>query len=242
MSTIQLQGGLGNQLFQLAFLEYISENCMFLTTLKSPSTIHSTEQYFDTIFKAWKDIYRPDIEILHYSNEHTNMIYDKKPNTCYVGYFQRYEYVELIRDRFISKLCFDISILSKYPDITKKTFIHIRGTDYIDNCTHDIGLQSNKYYEKCIELTPFKDFVVFTNDINYAKKIFPNTPIILESEVDSLFLMSQCAACICANSSFSWWGAYLNSKRPIFMPSKWYKNNAYQGNYYFDGVTVIEID
>jgi hypothetical protein len=139
-------------------------------------------------------------------------------------------------------LCFDISILSKYPDITKKTFIHIRGTDYIDNCTHDIGLYSNKYYEKCIELTPFKDFVVFTNDIDYAKKIFPNTPIILESEVDSLFLMSQCAACICANSSFSWWGAYLNPNRPIFMPSKWYKNTAYQGNYYFDGVTVIEID
>lgn len=241
MSTVQLQGGLGNQLFQLAFLEYISENCMFLTTLKSPSTIHSTEQYFETIFKCWKDIYIPDIDILHYFNEPLNMIYDKKPNTCYVGYFQRYEYVESVRESFISKLCFDKSILSKYPDITQKTFIHIRGTDYIKNCIHDIGLHSNTYYKKCIEKTPFKDLVVFTNDINYANKFFPNVPMIQESEVDSLFLMSQCAACICANSSFSWWGAYLNPNRPIFMPSKWYTDNTYQGNYYFNGVTVIKI-
>lgn len=242
MLTVHLQGGLGNQLFQLGFLEYVQQKTgrqIYLSDLKSPKTVHSSEQYFETIFQEWKSIYKHTAA--SYIHEHPKMIFQDwavyPGNTCYVGYFQRYEYLEPIKESFIKKLKFPS--LEKYPLINKKTFIHVRGGDFKGNQIHDINLE--KYYRKCMLETPLKDFVIFTNDIPYAKKIFPDIPIIEESEIDSLYLMSQCGAAICANSSFSWWGAYLNSQRPIYMPSKWY-NNDIQGNYYFQGVQVIDIN
>ena len=244
MLTVHLQGGLGNQLFQLGFLDFLkykTNKQIYLSNLKSPETVHSSEQYFESIFQEWKGIYKDTAA--SYIHEHPKMIQQEwaiyPENTCYVGYFQRYEYIDLIKQSFINKLIFNKNILDKYPDLDKKTFIHVRGGDYKGNVLHGIDL--SLYYKKCMELTLLKDFIIFTNDISYAKEKFPNIPIIEESEVDSLFLMSQCGAAICANSSFSWWGAYLNAERPIFMPSRWYINDI-QGNYYFKDVHIIDIN
>jgi hypothetical protein len=143
-----------------------------------------------------------------------------------------------IRESFISKLEFDESILQKYPQIQNKIGIHIRGGDYKGNPYHELGLK--KYYQRSMSMCPDSEFVVFTNDVEYAKNIL-KCEIIQESELDTLLLMSRCKGLICANSSFSWWGAYLNTQRPIFMPSKWY-GGADQGNYYFKGVTVVDIN
>jgi hypothetical protein len=244
MLTVHLQGGLGNQLFQLAFLDYVqykSGRPIYLSDLKSPKTIHSSEQYFETIFKEWRVLYK--YLSASYIHEHPKMIQQEwgmyPGNTCYVGYFQRYEYLEPIKESFIKKLRFNTSILEKYPDLNKKTFIHVRGGDYRGNLFHEINLTS--YYSKCMSKTPLKEFVIFTNDISYAREKFPDIPVIQESEVDSLYLMSQCGACICANSSFSWWGAYLNSERPIFMPSRWFNDSTMEANYYFQDTCKINV-
>jgi hypothetical protein len=55
--------------------------------------------------------------------------------------------------------------------------------------------------------------------------------------------MKECkAGAICANSSYSWWGAYLNTERCITMPSKWFNNNVfYTKGYYFPGVHIISV-
>jgi hypothetical protein len=245
MLTVHLQGGLGNQLFQLGFLDYVqhkSGKSIYLSDLKSPITTHSSEQYLETIFKEWKKLYKHIAP--SYIHEHPNMIKQEwgmyPGNTCYVGYFQRYEYLDPIKDSFVKKLHFNKKISEKYPGLERKTFIHVRGGDYKNNAFHELDLTS--YYKKCMEKTPFKDFVVFTNDTTYAREKFPSIPIIQESEVDSLYLMSQCGACICVNSSFSWWGAYLKSDRPIYMPSKWFNDPKMEGNYYFKGVHVIDIN
>ena len=60
MFSVKLDGGLGNQLFQLAFLMYISKTSgksYFIQNLDSPSTVHSREQYFESILKQWKRDY-----------------------------------------------------------------------------------------------------------------------------------------------------------------------------------------
>lgn len=245
MLTVHLQGGLGNQLFQLGFLDYVHHKTgrsIYLSELKSPITLHSSEQYLETIFKEWKGKYKHIAS--SYLREHPKMIKQEwgmyPGNTCYVGYFQRYEYLEPIKESFIKKLHFNKTILEKYPGLDRKTFIHVRGGDFKGNSLHEIDL--TLYYQKCMSETPLKDFVVFTNDIPYATKQFPNIQIIQEPEVDSLYLMSQCGAAICANSSFSWWGAYLNSDRPIFMPSKFFNDPTMEGGYYFKGVHVIDIN
>ena len=245
MATVLLQGGLGNQLFQLSFLEYVrhTHGCdAFLQTLESPRTVHSTEQYFESIFRSWRcmcDGRRAST----YVHEHPKMVEQEWPrqDACYVGYFQRHEYCDLVKEAFVAKLHFDEGVLQRYPDISTKTFVHVRGGDYAGNRLHEVPLRA--YYERCVELTPLKEFVVFTNDLAYARGLIPEivkgAQVIEESEVDTLLLMSRCGACICANSSLSWWGAYLSSDRPVFMPSRWYMDPALEGNYYFGGATVV---
>jgi len=252
MLTVELQGGLGNQLFQLAFLEYassISGKPWYIHTLESPRTVHSTEQYYETIFKNWK----------HYvGNKYINYIIQENKNLNYqdwstmlrnpigsvklVGYFQRFQYVDSIRESFIQRLSFDTSILEKYPTISEKMFIHIRGGDYKNNSFHDVGLSN--YYKTCLELCKDEQIVVFTNDKQYAKEVLADKSFeyIDESEVNSLFLMSKCKGGICANSSFSWWGAYLNPARTIYFPSKWFNDARMDtSGYYFNGCITIQV-
>ena len=89
-------------------------------------------------------------------------------------------------------------------------------------------------------------FSIFTNDKLYASTKsflgdidyeFVDTP-----ELESLALMSKCKAGITANSTFSWWGAYLNPHRPICMPSKWFNDLEYSiAGYFFPGVFIISV-
>jgi hypothetical protein len=241
MLTVHLQGGLGNQLFQLGFLDYIQRKTgrpIYLSDLKSPSTVHSSKQYFESIFKEWRVLYK-DIAA---SYIHENSAGNEQEwamhsgNTCYVGYFQNYKYFEPIKTSFIQKLYFNEKILEKYPEISKKTFVHIRGGDYLENPYHNVC--NKQYYETAMRYFT-NEFVIFTNDVSYALSQFPNIPIIQESELDSLYLMSKCSGCICANSSFSWWAAYLNSERRIVIPSKWVNGEFHHQTYRVPGWIVI---
>ena len=244
--SVYLQGGLGNQLFQLAFLEYISKRNNTpdrLLTTQSPGTVHSNANYFETIFKNWCTKLVSGMIVKPISEENLSLDISPYDRLIFHGYFQNFLYTDNIRDTFIPKLVFDSRILSKYPNIQNKFFIHVRGGDYLEPSKkiHNINLTS--YYNKCLELCPNEEFVVFTNDKEYTNKIFGNKfPIIDESELDTLYLMSQCKGGICANSSFSWWGAYLNPNRPIYMPSKWFNDPSIPGNYYFNGVSVIDVN
>jgi hypothetical protein len=89
-------------------------------------------------------------------------------------------------------------------------------------------------------------FTVFTNDRNYcaSQKYLDDIryTIVDENELDTLYLMTQCKAGITANSSFSWWGAYLNRDRPICMPSKWFNNPAMHiEGYFFPGCFIHQV-
>ena len=248
MLTVDLKGGLGNQLFMLGFLDYASKltrRPIFINNLMSPQTVHSHEQYYNTIFKNWKSLYKHSYpRILTEPNNQSyqdwkTIIESTTGDIMLWGYFQRYEYMDAVRDTFIPKLSFDESILQKYPQITNKIGIHIRGGDYKGNPYHELGLKN--YYQKCMSMCPDSEFVIFTNDFSYANEMLQNCEIIQESEINTLLLMSRCKGLICANSSFSWWGAYINPNRPIFMPSKWYGGGPI-GNYYFNGATVVDIN
>jgi len=252
MLTLHLQGGLGNQLFQLAFLEYaskVSGKSWAISSLQSPITIHSKDQYFTNIFKNWIPFHNP-VSVNHRIVENSKLakqdwksILETIQNpVLLIGYFQRYEYVDLVREQFIARLSFNQSILQKYPDIQNSFFIHIRGGDYLNKSLHNVC--TKQYYQTCLELCKDEKFVVFTNDIPYANELLEKKQfeIIQESEVDTLFLMSKCKGCICANSSFSWWGAYLNPNRLIYFPSKWFGDSSMDtSGYYFKGSIVINI-
>jgi hypothetical protein len=156
------------------------------------------------------------------------------------GYFQDWRYID---QDFVSRLSF-IDVTSKYPGIKDGVFLHVRGGDYVGNAFHDIGLDA--YYLRAIAQFPNAHFFVMTNDLDYAmSRPYLNGlhyTLVMEPEIETLYLMSQCAGGICANSSFSWWGAYLNPKRKIVMPDRWYADlNMPTAGYYFPGVIRCQV-
>lgn len=257
MLTVELQGGLGNQLFQLAFLDHISSINSATPFLENTQQVsnHTQHSYFDSIFKNWKCIQKSDVKIDKIIREYKLNPQDWKlkntiENVKLIGYFQHYGYIDA---EFLDKLDFSSSLplLEKYKDITRRVFLHIRGGDYLTpEHSHLYHLDFKQYYEKAVSVFPAgTKFAVFTNDKSHALTHDILNQIdyqfIDENEVDSLFLMSKCSGGICANSTFSWWGGILNiCNHPacITIPSKWFNDSSlYSEGYYFKDFIKIKI-
>jgi hypothetical protein len=249
MKTVFLMGGLGNFMFQVAFLEYLRINGIpvFINEhmFRSP---HSGTDYFQNIFINWASLIQPQIsstvlrEHLGHPKDWISILKTFYGNVKVEGYFQDPIY---ITKSFLHKLRLPTDSLNRHPNIGNTVFLHIRGGDYVNHPVHDVKLEG--YYRRAIQSFPVgTQFSLFTNDKPYAlSQSFLNDILyktIEESEVDSLYLMSQCKGGICANSSFSWWGAYLNPDRQITLPSKWFNDPSfYKNGYYFKQATIIQV-
>ena len=237
MLAVRLNGGLGNQLFQLAAGETIATEtgkqfCIASTT--SPTNIHTNRNYFESILQQWRDTPTLPENAQHVTEPSFEKQTWSLPSgpVCLDGYFQNWRYIS---PTFTSRLA-----LSTGPPL-RGAFIHIRGGDYVNHWLHDVKL--SEYYQRAITYFPRgTHFFVFTNDIPYARTLpFLSTISHTIVNADELISLAQMASCtlggICANSSFSWWGAYLNPGRTIVMPDKWYNDNReYTEGYYFPGV------
>ena len=104
--------------------------------------------------------------------------------------------------------------------------IHVRRGDYVNNPFY-VDLIDDGYYERAIELFPDEDFLVFSDDIEFCKRYFIGRQFTFceeKDEIKSLNLMAGCRANIIANSSFSWWAAYLNpnQNKKVVAPLAWF--------------------
>jgi hypothetical protein len=131
-------------------------------------------------------------------------------------------------------------------------FLHVRLGDYISTPLHFVSL--SKYYETCVNALRHVDapIYVFSNETyDRCMKFYPilkkykhrMTFIDEPDQLVSLFLMSMCKfGGICANSSFSWWGSYLNQNKDkdVYMPSKWV-NKPWKVDIYFENVHIIDV-
>ena len=244
MLTVKLQGGLGNQLFQLAAVEtiaYETDRKVYLLAKNTPPSAHSAADYFSTIFSKFNEY--PIVDQSYaiaqepsYVKQNWNSLLPEGP-VCLQGYFQNWRYVS---PDFMDKLTFP------HCPLLDGAFIHIRGGDYVNHWLHHVDLTS--YYENAIQRFPSTThFYIFTNDINYAKTFSFLSKIqhtfVNEDEVMSLTMMSKCAkGGICANSTFSWWGAYLNPNRTIVIPSKWSHDISIvqEEGYFFPGTISLD--
>lgn len=260
MISVQLHGGLGNQLFQLAFLDYVSRTNSAIPFLQSTSPVstHTDRNYFDSIFKHWKCIEKADVRIDKTIREHNlnpqNWKLDNtNENVNFIGYFQNYQYID---PYFYERLDFSHSfqMLEKYPDIERCVFLHVRGGDYLNpNYITIYTINYEQYYERAISVFPKgTKFAIFTNDKQHAmNQSFINRidyHFIDENEVDSLFLMSKCSGGICVNSTFSWWGGLLNlcnygNTHKITIPSRWFNDSTmYSFGLYIPNFQQIKVD
>jgi len=252
-----LGGGLGNWLFQAAAGVKFAQDLGIdycLVKQKSCASPHAPgADYFSTIFSKFnqRDALRwhHAMQVTEPSNFHHNdyraiirAFVGKDIDVYLLGYFQHYDFVPRM---FKDMLTLPTVDSSKVRDTC---FLHIRGGDYLRIPFHNVNLED--YYRKSIGFMKEKGitkFSVFTNDKPHAMRQgflkdieyeFVDAP-----EFEALKLMSECnAGAICANSSFSWWGAYLNRDRPICMPSKWFNSSEMSMvGYYFPEVSIIPV-
>ncbi len=132
--------------------------------------------------------------------------------------------------------------------------IHVRRTDYLDAEHINIhNLCSEQYYKNAISLVrqkyPNAVFFIFTDDKEWCKEHFKGHNFINvelqegeNSDVADLLLMSRCKHHIIANSSFSWWSAWLNDapEKMIIAPEKWI-NNKRMDDIYTDRMTKVAL-
>jgi len=162
------------------------------------------------------------------------------------GYWQTEKYFkenkELIRKEFTLVNPLSINAKKIYSTIKSKRSVslHIRRGDYITNkeANRNMGICPIEYYKKAIQIVSQKisnpHFFIFSDDINWAKEnLKTHFPITFVSDgkipdYEELILMKECKHNIIANSSFSWWGAWLNNNtnKTVVAPKKWFNNKA----------------
>jgi hypothetical protein len=159
-------------------------------------------------------------------------------NLFYKGYWQSFKYFQAIEDQVKAKLQFpemteerNIRLIEYMGD--KNTIsIHVRRGDYINHPTLG-GVCNSEYYAKSIQYIKNNVqkpvFIVFSNDISWCKyNLNLDDSVYIDWNVGSnsykdMQLMSLCKHNIIANSSFSWWGAWLNNNvsKIVVCPERW---------------------
>jgi hypothetical protein len=167
------------------------------------------------------------------------------PEKCYLsGYWQSEKYFgeyesEIRRDfLFREPLGEKNTVLARQMSQCVSVSLHVRRGDYLTNPKANAihGLCSLDYYRSAIqyilERTPTAKFFVFSDDIPWVRL---NLPIEAshdyvehnrgEESYNDMRLMSMCQHHIIANSSFSWWGAWLSPRFDgiVIAPAKWFK-------------------
>jgi hypothetical protein len=235
-----LKSGLGNQLFNLATVYGISREYnkpIAINRSEVQNSPHTKINYIDTVFQNFKEYFTDDKAEEHIPFEtkepELGTLYkDNKKALSVKEYNHFYQNFDKYRSDFINMLSFDTSVATKYDKLSNSAFIHVRGGDYTYNGMFFMDLE--EYYKKAIKQCNERGtnhFYLFTNDMDYVKEKFPFVleqphTVVNENELDSLYLMSKCQlGGVASNSTFSWWGLYLNLDRPnLIIPSKWFVN------------------
>lgn len=158
------------------------------------------------------------------------------------GYFQSIHYFNIYKEIVDYYLTFENPLFSenfnKFNGINTCS-VHVRRGDYVliskTNPLNPHPLVSKEYYLKAMETIKADKYLFFSDDIAWCKENFKDDKyVFIEKQNDSLAndifelqLMSTCKNNIIANSSFSWWGAYLNlnENKIVIAPKQWFSEN-----------------
>ena len=166
-----------------------------------------------------------------------------KNETALLGYFQneRYfqDYLEEIRRdfTFVLQMNEQNQAIANQISACNSVSLHIRRGDYISdkNAAQTFANLSLDYYYAAMDYIRQRienpQFFVFTDDVEWVKAQFNDTSLCYmdinsgKNSYNDMRLMSLCKHNIIANSSFSWWGAYLNnnSEKIVIAPKNWYR-------------------
>jgi len=173
-------------------------------------------------------------------------VLDQRDGTYLTGYFQSEKYflpirevlVESFKPKKISKPV--ATMAKKIENATSSISLHVRRGDYVSNpdANKHHGTKGMDYYAAALKhiFKTKNDYTVFvfSDDINWCKtnlKIDNKKIVWVDSKnspIEDIYLMSLCKNNIIANSTFSWWGAWLNTnpKKIVVAPKVWFQDPA----------------
>ncbi|MEG1729936.1 MAG: alpha-1,2-fucosyltransferase [Bacteroidaceae bacterium] len=274
MKIVKIVGGLGNQMFQYAFLltlrESSGDEVLMDTSVFDTYKLHNgfeLERVFNisarkatkeelkrltryttsyTLYRIYKKLFpalRTECREKNFCDYDLTIFEDYK-KLYYDGYWQNYQYFDKyekqIREEFTFKMPLDKKsehLLLDIQNEKKCVSLHIRRGDYLKHKLYK-GLCDLTYYQTAIDYVIKKHgedvrFILFSNDITWCNQYI--RPLLGDLELvvvdwnggrDSyrdMQLMCSCSINVIANSSFSWWAAYLNEQKDkeVIAPKKW---------------------
>ena len=232
-------GRLGNQMFQFAAVKGISHNNGYQYCF--PPTKNQNEWTDHQLFNPFKlgstnplniqfiDSNRPII--MEGSFHFNESLFNECPDWISLqGFFQSEKYFKNVRNELLKDFEFRDEILEpakKTISYWKKPIaLHIRRTDYITNPNHTS--LSMSYYEKALtEFDESSEVIIFSDDPQWCmeQKLFESDRFMISETQNNymdMCLMTLCSGHIIANSSFSWWGAWLSNSLKVVAPSDWF--------------------
>lgn len=277
MKIVNINSGIGNQMFQFAFSLSLRDkfknevikidtswyevekfhNGFELEKVFNIDFPHSTKQENELLGRAGYTLYdrikrkflpSKKTEIIESKDQlfkyNLNLYGEKEENNYYRGYWQSHKYFDSISETVKNYFIFPPFVENE--NIAMKTYIennknntvsiHVRRGDYLKQQLLS-NLCSTNYYQNAIAKIEnrIKDpvYIVFSDDIQWCKENLnlSNVKFVDWNRGDLSFrdmqMMSLCDHNIIANSSFSWWGAYLNSNkdRIVVAPKDWFIGN-----------------
>ncbi len=169
-------------------------------------------------------------------------ILTKHGNMYLDGYWQSPKYFESIRDTLLAEIVLVSPLLNTAKELQKRmletssVFVHVRRGDYVtnQNVQSNYGTCSPAYYAAAIKQIEKRvqdpSWFVFSDDIAWVREnltLPANTTYVSDgilTDAQELTLMSSCLHGVIANSSFSWWGAWLirNPGKLVIAPLPWF--------------------
>jgi hypothetical protein len=238
-------GRLGNQMFQYASLRGIAARRGYDFGIP-PSKFddewrsHQLFELFDLPHLPKQNIKYLDAGNAPVANERffhfDQLLFDQCPNDISLfGYFQSEKYFKHIEESIREDFTFRDHILDPCKEIAEgfenPVSLHVRRTDYLTNSANHYNLDMS-YYEEALGQFDGRQVIVFSDDPEWCKEqeLFSDDRFLVSESGDNkidLCLMTFCTSHIIANSSFSWWGAWLAKSNKVIAPSKWFgPNNA----------------
>lgn len=224
------------------------EHLTIINEIATANEVSKIKYPFGLFSKGWRWF---SLRILKRSNIVWNPKFLKKSGNIFLdGYWQSPKYFEDIRDTLLSEfrlhtpLSPAVTAFKDQIESNTSVSIHVRRGDYVKNprVQKEFGICEASYYQSAIEhikrTVERPTFFMFSDDITWVKENLPlpvSTVFVQDPtlrDVEELALMSMCTHNIIANSTFSWWGAWLNAHEDkiVVAPTPWFESQPFDAH------------